>query len=262
MNFFPEFKWAVLHAFSNALAACRFEQGDVFYDTRLAYKGTWAEAEKHFNYSILVKSPMRGSSTEVTLNVESTFSANWASRVVFEFCDHRANTKKIIETTQGRLYNLLWHGDVNNYLSDPLQMPKQASSLLGVLEDAASVIQSNFIGSLEIGFVFLLPFDLSSQQLKDKNEQLKKHILPYLLDHKLIDLKDTVLSDRLTFVPTAQISAFLISKKIQEFELKEFIKKSLYRPARNKKSTKEIFSISNHGFLSFTPADRHTIRSA
>jgi hypothetical protein len=251
MNFFPEFKWAVLHAFSNALAACRFEQGDVFYDTQLAYKDTWAEAEKHVNYSIQVKSPMRGSSTEVISNLESTFSANWASRVVFEFCDHRANTKKIIETTQGRLYNLLWHGGVNNYLSDPIQMPKLASSLLDVLEDVAPVIQSNFIGSLELGSILLLPFDISSQQLKDKNEQLKVNLWPHLLDHKLITLKDLTLSGRLSFVPTAQISVFLISKKIQDDEVKNLIKKSLYRPARNKKSTKEIFSISNHGILRF-----------
>ena len=251
MNFFPEFKWAVLHAFSNALAACRFERGDVFYDTQLAYKDTWAEAEKYVNYSIQVKSPMRGSSTEVISNVESTFSTNWASSVVFEFCDHKANTKRIIETTQGRLYNLLWHGEVNNYLSDPIQMPKLASSLLDVLEDVAPVIQSNFIGSLELGSILFMPFDISSQQLKDKNEQLKVNLSPHLLDHKLITLKDTVLSDRLSFVPTAQISVFLISKKIQGDEVKELIKKSLYRPARNKKSTKEIFSISNHGILRF-----------
>jgi hypothetical protein len=251
MNFFPEFKWAVLHAFSNALAVCRFEQGDVFYDTQLAYKDTWAEAEKHVNYSIQVKSPMRGSSTEVTSNVESIFSANWASRVVFEFCDHREKTKKIIETTQGRLYSLLWHGDVNNYLSDSIEMPKQALSLLDVLENIAPVIQSNFMGSLELGSIFLLPFDFSSQQLKDKNQQLKAHLSPHLIDHKLIALKDTNFSDALSFVPTAEISAFLISKNLQDNGVKEMIKKSLYKPAKDKKSTKEIFSISNHGFLKF-----------
>jgi hypothetical protein len=39
MDFFPKFKWAVPHAFGDALAACRFEQGDILYDTLMAYEG-------------------------------------------------------------------------------------------------------------------------------------------------------------------------------------------------------------------------------
>jgi hypothetical protein len=44
MEFFPGFKWAVSSAFSEPLGACRFEQGDLLYDTPDAYKGEWREA--------------------------------------------------------------------------------------------------------------------------------------------------------------------------------------------------------------------------
>jgi len=251
MNFFTEFKWAVLHAFGNALASCRFEQGDVLYDTKLAYMDTWSEAEKHVIYSFQVKSPMRGSYAESASSAETTFSTNWSSRVVFDFYDHRAKTTKIIETTQGRLYSLLWHGDLTNYLSDSFNIPMQASSLLNILPDSSPTIQSNIIKNSDSCGFFLLPFDLTSQQLKEKYEQLNINLSPFISDHKIIGLKEGGVSDPLSFVPTSQIAIFLISKQAQQDKVIDAIKKSLYKPAKNKTSTKEIFKISSHGFLKY-----------
>jgi hypothetical protein len=251
MTFFTEFKWAVLHAFSNALAACRFEQGDVLYDNQLAYMETWSEAEKHVSYSLQVKSPMRGSSAESPSSSETMFSANWSSRVVFEFCDHRAKITKTIETTQGRLYELLWHGDINNYLSASLNIPMQASGLLNILASVSPTIEKNVVKDSDVGGIFLLPFDISSQQLKEKRDQLMVCLAPHILDQKIISLKDAGVSDPFSFVPTAQIAAFVISKQSSQNDVSEAIKKSLYKPAKNKISSKEVFKISSHGFLNY-----------
>ena len=256
MNFFPEFKWAVLHAFSNALGACRFEQGDVLYDTELAYKETWAEAAKHVSYSIQVKSPMRGSSSENSTNLESNFAANWSSRVVFDFCDHRAKITKTIETTQGRLYSLLWHGDINGYLSDSSNIPNPASSLLCMLDDLCPAIETKFVKDTEIGGIFLMPFDISDQQLLDKNGKVKNLLSSHILSHRLISLADLGFPEILKFVPTAQIAIFLISQQAQQDEIKSSLKKALYKPAKSKVSNKENFKISNHGFLKLHAANR------
>ena len=43
-NFLDGFLWAVPTAFSDPLAACRFEQGDILYDTKKAYEGTWGRS--------------------------------------------------------------------------------------------------------------------------------------------------------------------------------------------------------------------------
>ena len=249
MNFFPEFKWAVLHAFSNALGACRFEQGDVLYDTELAYKETWAEAEKHVRYSIQVKSPMRGSSSENSTNLESNFAANWSSRVVFEFCDHKSKLTKTIETTQGRLYSLLWHGDIEGYLSDSSNIPNPASSLLSILDELCPAIETKFVKDTEIGGIFLMPFDITDQQLIEKDGKVKNVLSSHILSHRLISLTDLGFPEFLKFVPTAQISIFLISQQSQQDEIKSSLKKALYKPAKSKVSNKENFKISNHGFL-------------
>jgi len=40
-DYFDGFSWALPNAFADALALCRFEQGDMLYDTRRAYEGEW-----------------------------------------------------------------------------------------------------------------------------------------------------------------------------------------------------------------------------
>jgi hypothetical protein len=71
-EYFDGFNWAVPVAFAEPLAACRFEQGDILYDTRRAYEGSWGDALPHIKYSIQVKSPMRGPSTKSEKEEESS----------------------------------------------------------------------------------------------------------------------------------------------------------------------------------------------
>lgn len=46
MEFFSGFKWAVPGAFSDAVALCRFEEGDTLYDTKNAYNDDWEKASQ------------------------------------------------------------------------------------------------------------------------------------------------------------------------------------------------------------------------
>ena len=81
LEFFPGFAWAVCKAFREPLASCRFEQGDILYDTKKAYEGTWGEAINHLHFSIQINSPKRGIATKKKQDEASAFADNWKQQV-------------------------------------------------------------------------------------------------------------------------------------------------------------------------------------
>ncbi len=55
MNGYAEgFTMAVPECFRAALEKERFDRGDTFYDTKLAYNGTWADGITHLSYCLQV----------------------------------------------------------------------------------------------------------------------------------------------------------------------------------------------------------------
>lgn len=52
--------WAVPKAFSDAVTACKFEEGDILHDSRKAYIGECGKAAEHINNSLQVYSPSLG----------------------------------------------------------------------------------------------------------------------------------------------------------------------------------------------------------
>jgi hypothetical protein len=126
---------------------------------------------------------------------------------------------KTIKTTQGRLYSLLWRGDIEGYLSDSSNIPNPASSLLSILDELCPAIETKFVKDTEIGGIFLMPFDITDQQLIDKDGKVKNVLSSHILSHRLISLTDLGFHDFLKFVPTAKISLFLISPQSQQDEI-------------------------------------------
>lgn len=249
MDFFPKFKWAVPHAFSDALAACRFEQGDILYDTLMAYEGARGEAEKHITYSVQIKHPPRSLSSKVDTDLESAFSSIWRSKVVFELYDHKQKMAKAVETTQGNLYKLLWKGDLEKYKKDETDIPRQAMDLLeefnGLGEWIASVPQFRE----HDGGYFILPFDQTSKILKEKYIKILNHLGAHIVSHEIIWASEIKYFCNAEYVPTAKIAFFLLSNQSSEEEVKNAIKKAFYKPVKDSKSGKEYFKVKSHGVL-------------
>jgi hypothetical protein len=110
VEFFSGFKWAVPVAFSDAVAACRFEEGDMLYDSPAAHMEPWADAKANINYSLQVRFPARGSGTAESAE-RYVFKGNWGSEVRVDVHPHKATIgENGITTTQGRLYSALWKG--------------------------------------------------------------------------------------------------------------------------------------------------------
>lgn len=122
MEFFTGFSWAVPKIFSGAIANCKFEEGDMIYDSQFAYQ-QWGQALGSIRYCIKVKSPRR--TLRITKGKSATAaSANWYSEVVIDFKKFIDDTPgQLIKTTQGRLFSLLWKEDLEIFNEDKLDPP-------------------------------------------------------------------------------------------------------------------------------------------
>ena len=135
MEFFTRFSWAVPMVFSDAIANCKFEEGDIIYDSQPAYK-EWRIASKSIRYGVQVKFPRR--TLRVTKGKSDTVAlANWNSEVKIElkkFFDEPS--VQPINTTQGRLFSLLWKGSLEILNED---QPDPSPPLL--LKDVKKVLE-------------------------------------------------------------------------------------------------------------------------
>jgi len=245
MEFFSGFKWAVPVSFSDAVSLCRFEEGDILYDTSKAYDGEWGDASKHIDYSLQVRYPARVTGG-VAKNESGIFTRNWRSEVRIELYKH---LEKVgvgqIETTQGRLYTALWKGDVTILKSDTEepQIPftvQQVTRNLAETSDTAKSLSTKYP-------VFVMARDLSNPISREKYSKilskLKKHLAgePQLLRPRSAGLKDWS-----NIAPTIEI-AFFKSNGVSADELHDLVKEAIYVPAKDAK--KEMFRIAAHGVI-------------
>ena len=117
--FFDGFTWALPQAFAGPVAACRFEQGDVLYPTQSAYaapgKGRKSSARPS-GWALQVRAPARSARSAASdKEGASRRSANWVDEVELDLIDLSSGQTKRLETTQGRLWTLLWKGPRTNF---------------------------------------------------------------------------------------------------------------------------------------------------
>jgi hypothetical protein len=110
MQIFKGFTWCVPEAFASALDSCAFNVGDVLYSDSIAYQENWKEALKGLKWSVQVKKE----TSAVAREGESSFHANWRrGKLTVELTDYRTGKgfSRLIETTQGKVYQTLRIGD-------------------------------------------------------------------------------------------------------------------------------------------------------
>lgn len=243
MEFFSGFSWAVPTAFGDAVALCRFEQGDTLYDTRKAYEENWSEASKHIHQWLQVRYPAHAK-TVAGESAGGIFEKNWNSEVRVDlYRNSKILSEGQIQTTQGRLYTALWTGNV-----DVLQLESEEPKVPLNVQDVNRKLKDTRIKASELskGFpVFVMARDLSNKNSKAKYSKisfkLKSHILsnPEILNPKLAGIRDWN-----TVSPTVEIAFFPLINVNQE-EVEVLIKDAVYVPSKDAK--KEMFKIAAHG---------------
>lgn len=245
MEFFSGFKWAIPVAFSDAVSLCRFEEGDILYDTPKAYDDEWGKASKHIEYSMQVRYPARVTGG-AGASESGVFTNNWKSEVRVELYKH---LEKVgvgqIETTQGRLYTALWKGDVsilNLDTEEPL-IPfavQQVTRNLTETSDTARGLSTKYP-------VFVMARDLSNPISREKYSKILSKMRKRLAgEPQLQRPKSAGLIDWVNIAPTVEI-AFFLTNCVSAEELHDLVKEAVYVPAKDAK--KDMFRISAHGII-------------
>ena len=244
MKFFSNFAWAVPLAFTDALATCRFEEGDVLYDTPKAYRDDWSEAVKHISLSLQVRYPARATGVEKE-EERSIIEKNWNSEIHFDLYDHQEKKKTAIQTTQGRLYTVLWKGDISLFNRDSNDPPiprgfKEVTKRLPEVKEKA-------ISYKLFGPVFVMARDLSNRTSVQKYEKINQELLKYLSDKvRILEPKRAGLNNWEVLAPTIDI-AFFPTSNIEHEELEALVKKVFYMPTKGAK--RDGYRLNNHGAI-------------
>lgn len=245
MEFFSGFSWAVPTAFSDAVALCRFEQGDTLYDTRKAYEESWAEAKKHIHHWLQVRYPSHAK-TVAGESPGGVFENNWSSEVRVDlYKDFKKVGDGQIQTTQGRLYTALWTGNVGVLQMEyqeprvPLNVQKVNRKLQETENRAGEFSQGNQI--------FVMARDLSNKISKAKYSKVFSKLRNHLSgDPQVLTPKLAGLNDWNVIAPTIEIAFFPIIGLNQE-GVEALVKEAVYVPTKNAKN--EMFKIAAHGAI-------------
>lgn len=227
---FKGFAWPIPLAFSNALAKCQFELGDVMYSDISAYDMPWGQAIERIQHSISVtKSTLL--KTEAS---EGVFALNWAAPVELELRNHQDGSLSKIKTKQGNLYSTLWKGDVslldedNENLMVPLTHLAIKPKLQSVTVAKACTSQ------------FLIASDAASSLFKEKIRKIEQ-ALGNESETSVYIASELPEFSSLDLLPTVEIVAFNTSLCSAEVEVR--IKEAVYLGAGNQ------FSLKTHGTL-------------
>lgn len=241
-EFFDRFSWAVPKAFSDAVRDCRFEEGDILYDSKKAYDGDWEKAEKHITHSIQVHSPARGSTTKSS---GSIFKRNWNTAVVFQLNSAQSEkTSRHIETTQGKLYTVLWRGDISVFDDDSSpELPLRLKEISKLLEQAIPTAKQ--LSDTKPIFVMARDSAKNVSRLKDMKVASTLHAR-FKAEPKVLTPEKAGLHGWERMAPTVDI-AFYVMESGSYDEIHAALKDQLHEPAKNAK--KDMFRLNTHGLL-------------
>ena len=247
-GFFSGFKWAVPYAFSEALSSCFFKEGDLLFDTKKVYDDGWEKARNDVGYWLQVRYPPRfiGAITEKESETvdRALFSRNWNSQVRLDLF-RRMEMVGPKETTQGRLFTVLWKGDVGilELDSELPPVPIPVKKVTARLAEAGEIARKLF--GTDRGFV--MARDQANSVFREKFTRVLAKLKKYLVgDPKLLSPEVAGMRDWAIISPTIEI-AFFHTNRLSADGLHDIIKEALSRPAKEGKT--KIFRISAHGVI-------------
>ena len=252
-EFYTGFVWAVRKAFREPLASCRFEQGDILYDTRKAYEGTWGDALNHLRFSIQINSPMRGITSKNKQDEDSVFADNWKQKIELDLVEYPSKKTRFVTSTQGRLYTTLWKGNISQLEDGTLEppVPKLAKDALKALKDipfTSNIFVQKCSKDFRNPIIFIMPSDETNEILRIKLQKVETHLKKFQSKMLLGDPEELGLPNAKEYVPTAKLACFIMDSIDQE-ELKAKLKEALYVKSEDKKTNKERFRLKAHGYL-------------
>ena len=267
-SWFEAFAWPMPRAFAAALAAPRFEQGDVLFRDRLGY-GPLADPIPAGLEAIQVLSPARSSprSGLEASGQEDRRRAAWNAEVVIERVAVDEGRAQVQVSTQGRLFTALWRGDADWLDRDhePPPLPHLARDLHGVLETTREAFTARGLpGSRQKGCRFLFVTDQSSDASLSKARIIQDALAPLgRIDALALTPAEAGVEDGDAYHPALQVRGCFIAHD-GEGAVREALRAALYGGsaaerggeappadgvAADEPSGSGRFSLARHGLL-------------
>jgi hypothetical protein len=173
------------------------------------------------------------------------FGRNWDTEVTFELraSGHKDSTR-FIETTQGRLFTALWHGDISVFDSDSNPgMPLQLMQVLTRLEEAVPAAKE-MAGKRP---TFIMAMDAANRISRMKHLKVSSALRSHFkAERELMTPMDVGLSAWESIAPTIDIAFYVMGQGTND-EIHDVLKNQLYVPSKRSKS--DNFSLARHGLL-------------
>lgn len=177
LRFFEGLEWAVPTAFAGALAAFRFEQGDVLYRDAAAYDAIEGKPQLAA-LAIQVHHPPRSARATPVEFEGDRRRASWQSEVRLELVELAAGTSEARSISQGKLLMTLWQGDVGWLEPDREEppLPRSGRELAQRLEQACGAFAEK--QKTKKGCRFLFVVDLASDASRVKAQAIEAALAP------------------------------------------------------------------------------------
>jgi hypothetical protein len=257
MEWLSGFALPVPRAFASAVSACRFEAGDVFYDSPDAYT-VWKPGEG--GCWIQVLDPPRSARSAPVDAEGNRFAANWASPVTLERGQRGGGPgPRTLRCTQGRLFTCLWRGDLEllrdsspeDAVADELPLPGGGRDLLKQLEAATPAVLAALGPKASKGTVFVTTVDESSESSLAKMRAIETALATRYAP-KTIDLApaEAGLPGGCDFHPALRVRASYVDEKLPD-RVRELLKPALYAPTASpgEEGRPDRFKLERHGLL-------------
>lgn len=255
MEFLTGFAWSVPTAFSGAVGACRFEQGDVLYSEACAYDAYDASTEGSGSAAhwVQVLDPPKSARALTAEGEGNRFVSSWASPVELDLARTQDQQAERMNTTQGRLFTCLWRGDLGVLApgDEEPAIPLLARELHGRLSEGVECFRSRFSqgskgGGSEGRRILLMVLDQSSDASRIKVRAVES-ALAEAFPVESLDLTpvDAGLNEGEAFHPALVLRGLAIAEADAE-QVEARAKAVLYSASEGKA---DRFSLSRHGHL-------------
>jgi hypothetical protein len=254
LAFFDQLAWAVPTAFASALAAYRFEPGDVLYPEPAAYDALEGALPAPAR-AIQVLRSARSTRATPAESGSSRRRSSWESEVEIELVDLATGSAEGRVVSQGKLLMTLWRGD-ESWLDPEREeppLPRSARELASQIEEAREACEAH--QSTQKGCRFVFVVDLASDASRVKAASVEQ-ALAALGALERIDLppRQAGVEDPDSFHPALVLRAILVRGASLE-QMEQALRGALYAGGSaaavddDEAESSDRFSVARHGLL-------------
>lgn len=277
MEYFSQFKWAIPHAFADALSRCQFGEGDVLYPKKTAYQDWDAQRIDEMLQVVYPARQVNAAKGELDEDSYEVFKRNWNMEVrVQKYSCSSPKAEAVskdgdeIVSTQGRLYTAIWKGDLSllDTNSKPPKIPTIDTKEMVRLREVVPEIKENGVviqervleqyleksrdsalNTSKNKVVFVMPYDRSNSTSTQKYQSICSALEKDMEGSPiLVHGEKTGIDEWNDLLPTLHVAIF-ITPNLDENSLLEKIKGVTYKPSKNRKTNVDRYDIKRHGLI-------------